>query len=452
MERRIAIRVENLSKAYLIYDRPEDRLKQMFLRGLRKLYREFWALRDVSLEIGRGETVGILGRNGSGKTTLLEIISGTVAASSGTVEVNGQVAALLGLGAGFDPEFSGRENIVLNATLLGLDRRQIAERMDSIVAFADVGPFLDQPVKTYSSGMYSRLAFAVAIHADPDILVVDEALSVGDEAFQRKCFARIDRLKAQGCTILFVTHNSRTVVELCDRAVLLDRGERLLTGTPRAVVAQYHRLVYAPSGTDDEIRDRIRALDASGAALLEADAARAESGEDDDDAFLDPHLMPDSVVEYAPAGAVISEVRIETPHRQRVNNLVHGREYHYCYRVRFERAAGGVSFGMLLRTLTGIEIAARVSHLLGQGIDAEAGREVEVRFPFHAVLVPGTYFANAGVVSTETGELVYLHRLVDAVMFRILPEPDLTVAGLIDCAAGPAVVRDVAPAAEGIAS
>ncbi|MBF0306445.1 MAG: ABC transporter ATP-binding protein [Alphaproteobacteria bacterium] len=437
-----AIRVRDLSKAYLVYDRPEDRLKQMFLRGFKKLYREFWALRGISFDIARGETVGILGRNGSGKTTLLEIISGTVTPSGGTVEVDGQVAALLGLGAGFNPEFSGRENVILNATLLGLDGRQIAERMDMIVAFADIGPFLDQPVKTYSSGMYSRLAFAVAIHADPDILVVDESLSVGDEAFQRKCFARINQLKAKGRTILFVTHNSRTVVELCDRAILLDHGERLLTGSPRAVVAQYHRLVYAPPGAHDEVRERVRALDRSGEA--EAPAVPVETSDaDEDDAFLDPNMVSTSMVEYQPNGAVIGDVHIETPRHERVNNLVHGREYHYCYRVRFDRCASGVTFGMLLRTISGIEVAGRVSHLLGQGIDAQAGREVEVRFPFRAILVPGTYFANAGVVSTETGEMIFLHRLVDALMFRILPEPDLMVAGLVDCGGQAASVRDI---------
>lgn len=250
----IAIRVQNLSKCYQIYDTPRDRLKQFFAPRLQRLvgqtpkqyFREFWALKDISFEIRKGETVGIIGRNGSGKSTLLQIICGTLTPTSGNVETRGRIAALLELGSGFNPEFTGRENVYMNASVLGLSNEEIDARFNDIVAFADIGDFIDQPVKTYSSGMMVRLAFAVAINVDPQILIVDEALSVGDELFQRKCFSRIEAIKQNGATILFVSHSGSTVVELCDHAVLLDSGEKLAMGTPKTIVGKYQKLIYAP--------------------------------------------------------------------------------------------------------------------------------------------------------------------------------------------------------------
>src|SRR5439155_24116074 len=228
----IAVRVSDLSKCYHIYDRPPDRLKQSVLPKLQRLirkpprqyYREFWALKDVSFEVKKGESVGIIGRNGSGKSTLLQLICGTLSPTSGSVETNGRVAALLELGAGFNPEFTGRENVYMNGAVLGLSQEEIDARFDDIAAFADIGDFIDQPVKTYSSGMYVRLAFAVSINVDPKILVVDEALAVGDELFQRKCYSRIENIKDSGATILLVTHSATPVAQMCAQALLLDRG------------------------------------------------------------------------------------------------------------------------------------------------------------------------------------------------------------------------------------
>lgn len=238
------IQVSGLSKCYQIYGRPQDRLRQAIVPRLQRLagrppvcyYQDFWALREVSFEVGYNETVGIVGRNGSGKSTLLQLICGTLSPTAGKVETHGRIAALLELGAGFNPEFTGRENVYLNAAVLGLSQDEIRGRFDAIAAFADIGPFIDQPVKTYSSGMVVRLAFSVAINVEPDILVVDEALAVGDELFQRKCFSRIEALKAGGTTVLFVSHSGSTVVELCDRAILLEGGELLAMGSPRHIV------------------------------------------------------------------------------------------------------------------------------------------------------------------------------------------------------------------------
>lgn len=260
-----AIEVRGVSKRYALFSSPAERLRRSAAVRVRRLLgqaypsngSEFAALDFVSFEIGRGETVGIVGRNGSGKSTLLQIICGTLSPTSGTVRVNGRIAALLELGSGFNPEYTGRDNVFLNSAILGASEEETRARMDQILDFADIGRFIDQPVKTYSSGMYVRLAFATAINAQPDILIVDEALAVGDEAFQRKCFARLRQIQEQGATILFVSHNAQSVISLCSRAILLDQGQMLMEGAPKEVTAQYQRLVHARKEDAEGIRQSI---------------------------------------------------------------------------------------------------------------------------------------------------------------------------------------------------
>lgn len=244
----VTVRVDGLGKCYAIYRSPADRLKQM-LFPWRRFHADYWALRDVSFEVPRGETVGILGRNGAGKSTLLKVITGTVAATEGSVQVRGRVAALLELGAGFNPEFTGRENVHLAAAVLGLTDRQIAERFDTIAEFAGIGDFLEQPVKLYSSGMYARLAFAVAAHVDADLLIIDEILSVGDAAFNQKCMRFIEGFKKRG-TILFVSHDAGSMARLCDRIVWLDGGGVRQIGQPKEVLEAYMAAVYGESEGD----------------------------------------------------------------------------------------------------------------------------------------------------------------------------------------------------------
>jgi lipopolysaccharide transport system ATP-binding protein len=239
-----AIRVEQLSKCYQIYDTPQDRLKQALWRGRRRFYREFWALRELSFDVAKGETLGVIGRNGSGKSTLLQMICGTLSPTTGTISVNGRVAALLELGAGFNPEFSGRENVRLNAALLGLTSEQIESRMDSILAFADIGEFVDQPVKTFSSGMFVRLAFAVVAHVDADILIIDEALAVGDAFFTQKCMRFLRRFSQEG-TLLFVSHDTSAVINLCQRAIWLDGGRLQQLGAAKECCEAYLASLHA---------------------------------------------------------------------------------------------------------------------------------------------------------------------------------------------------------------
>ncbi|MFI3220449.1 MAG: ABC transporter ATP-binding protein [Methylococcales bacterium] len=244
----IAVRVSNLSKRYEIYDAPGDRLKQFMIPKVRKVsglsskqyFREFWALKNVSFEIKRGETVGIIGRNGSGKSTLLQIICGTLTPSSGSVESSGRISALLELGSGFNPEFSGRENVFLNGAIHGLSRESIEKKFDRIAAFADIGDFIDQPVKTYSSGMYARLAFSASMFVDPDILIIDEILAVGDAPFQAKCMRAFHKLRDDGCSIIIVSHDSYMIKNFCQRALYLRKGDFIGFGESAAIVDQYN--------------------------------------------------------------------------------------------------------------------------------------------------------------------------------------------------------------------
>lgn len=239
MSSEAVIKIDNLSKCYEVYDKPHQRLLQMLFRGKRKYFSEFWALKNASLEVLPGETVGIIGSNGSGKSTLLQMLCGTLNPSSGTIAVKGRVAALLELGAGFNPEFTGKENVYLNAAILGLNRDEIDSQYAAIETFAEIGDFINQPVKTYSSGMYVRLAFSVAVHTNPSILVVDEALSVGDARFQAKCLDRIKQMKESGVSILFVSHDVAAVRTLCDRALWLDKGTVRGLGEVFPITAQY---------------------------------------------------------------------------------------------------------------------------------------------------------------------------------------------------------------------
>jgi lipopolysaccharide transport system ATP-binding protein len=242
----LVLRTEDLGKAYRVFHRPQDRLKQI-LMPWRRFYVDFWALRDVSLEVGRGEAIGLVGRNGAGKSTFLQLASGTIEPTAGTVERHGRIAALLELGSGFNPEFTGRENVMLSAMVMGLSKRQVEERFQSITDFAAIGDFIEMPVKTYSSGMYARLAFAVAAHVDADIMIVDEILSVGDIAFAQKCMRFIRGFRERG-TLLFVSHSPDSVLALCDRAVWLDRGEVRDIGPGQTGVSRLHRLAESRPG------------------------------------------------------------------------------------------------------------------------------------------------------------------------------------------------------------
>ena len=444
----IAISVKNLSKCYQIYENPRDRLKQFVMPRMHRFtgnkpkqyFSEFWALKDVSFEIKKGETVGIIGRNGSGKSTLLQMICGTLNPTSGSVQTNGRIAALLELGSGFNPEFTGRENVYMNAAVLGLSEDEVDARFDDIAAFADIGQFIEQPVKTYSSGMMVRLAFAVAINVDPEILIVDEALSVGDELFQRKCFSRIEAIRANGATILFVSHSGSVIVELCDRAVLVDSGEKLAIGSPKQIVGRYQKLLYAPADKRESIREQIRRMDehfAVSTHTVEQEVLQEQPLKEHVQEFqenFDPHLIPSSTIEYESHGAYIDSPAVLTLSGEKVNNLVRGNTYRYAYTVHFIKNASNVRFGMLIKTTSGLELGGGVSASSSKDRLAyvAAGSSYQVEFRFCCALNQGVYFLNAGVVGDVDGVETYLHRLIDIAMFRVLPDTENLATGIVD--------------------
>jgi lipopolysaccharide transport system ATP-binding protein len=433
-----AVVVQSVSKCYALDAKPTERIRQLIAPNSFRPKRELWALRDISFSVSPGETVGIMGRNGCGKSTLLEIIAGTIAASSGEIRANGQVAALLELGAGFDPEMTGRENVFIYGALLGMSRHDIDMQFDEIMQFAELEAFIDEPVKLYSTGMFMRLAFSVAVSAVPDVLLIDEALAVGDEAFQRRCFGRLEQLKEQGVSLILVSHAASTVLEICDRALLLDAGETLILGRPRDVVERYHRLIFAAPEKQAAIREEIRT-----AASSDSTHSEAETNEDHpmpaayvdtiESERFDPGLTSKSAIEYSSHGAHVSDVIIRNLNRDPVNVLLRGAEYSYEFRVDFDADSYRVRYGMLIKSIVGVELGGIATHAVGDGIDLiESGSSIQVRIPFKAMLVPGTYFGNAGVVGVIDGAEIFLHRITDVIVFRVASESGSKVTGAID--------------------
>ncbi|MBC7006431.1 ABC transporter ATP-binding protein [Photobacterium sp. BZF1] len=421
------INVNQVSKSFLMYQSPLQLLKAHIFSS-KDVCQRFEALKGVSFKAKRGETIGIVGHNGSGKSTLLQIICGVMAPTAGNVEVTGRVAALLELGSGFNPEFTGRENIYFNATLLGLTHEEIQARFDDIIEFANIGEFIDRPVKTYSSGMMLRLAFSVIINIDPDILIVDEALAVGDDAFQRKCHARIKQLQAQGVTLLFVSHSAGQVIELCDRAILLDHGDVLMEGHPKEVVSNYHKLLHMAGDERSEFREQILS------GLLPTEKTEQDDVEVDDSGKFDANITPASTVWYQSNGARIENPHIRNLNGQQVNLLESGHEYDYCFKVTFDKEAFEVGFGMLIKTVSGFELTGATTtrnHQLRIPYVA-AGQTMNVRFRFTCLLRNGSYFLNCGCSAIEEGERKFLHRGVDAAMFTVIQE-NQDATGIVDC-------------------
>jgi lipopolysaccharide transport system ATP-binding protein len=397
--RHTSLATHNLSKSYRLYPSPRTRLRQMFTS--RPLYTTHEALKPLSLSVARGETLGIVGQNGSGKSTLLQLIAGTLTPTSGTLEKTGRVAALLELGAGFNPEFTGRENVYLNAAILGLSHAETAAKFDEIAAFAHIGDFIDRPVSTYSSGMIVRLAFAVATAVAPDILIVDEALSVGDEAFQCKCFARIEAMRDAGTTILFVSHSAQMVLQLCDRVLWLDHGESLMLGDPKRVMDAYQHFLNTPEERRAQLRHEI----------LQGELATSPS----------PFSAHEIMIEYPPDGARITHPQLLTLAEKPVLRLEQGQEYLFRYTLTFDRDAEAVQAGMMIKNQTGLEVACVALHLAEHGYNpCVAGRSLTITFRFRCLLFPRRYFLNCGAMAVRDGKEFYLHRLVDAFVFDVI--------------------------------
>lgn len=419
----IAIRVRNLGKRYQIYETPRDRLKQFVLPRMQKIagqpprqyFREFQALGDVSFDVRKGETVGIIGRNGSGKSTLLQIICGTLSPTFGAVETKGRIAALLELGSGFNPDFTGRENVFLNASVLGLSNEEIANRFDDIAAFADIGDFIDQPVKTYSSGMTVRLAFAVAISVDPEILVVDEALAVGDAAFQRKCIRRIGELTNTGVTLLFVSHDTETVKRICSRSLYLRSGEIRFLGNAKEVCIEYERDLFGAS------------RDAPTSTTPPATESKRAKGR------FDSELLASVEKSYGDGRAAIENIATSDTSGEYVNVIPIGEEFVVSYTAKFLDSVACPIFGMMITTKEGVCVfGANTTGLEASRRTFFANDKLQISFKLTNSLGPGIYYLTCGIHSMDHADgLIYVHRRMDVCLLRsLIPEIGVFFSGL----------------------
>lgn len=402
-----------LGKCYAIYRRPIDRLLQMFWRGQRRLYDEYWALRDVDLTIARGESIGIIGRNGAGKSTFLQMVTGTVEPTTGEVVRNGRIAALLELGAGFNPEFTGAENVRLAASLLGLSPEKIEERYDSIIDFAGIGDFLGQPVKFYSSGMYARLAFAVAAHVDADILIIDEILSVGDAAFTQKCMRFIEGFRKRG-TILFVSHDTGAMARLCDRVIWLDAGHVRMEGEPREVVEAYLASIYAEADGGASLRfanHQRRALPTPAAAVNNPAPPRVEVFDFD----------PDSAG-FGQGGARIVSVTLQAVDAAGGASLEGGEEVELTIRAQVATELQNPILGFIVKDRLGQVLFNRntfSSHPRAPR-SAQPGDTVSASFRFVLpFLENGDYAVSAAIADGTLADHVQHQWLHDAMFFRV---------------------------------
>jgi lipopolysaccharide transport system ATP-binding protein len=422
----IAISVKNLTKTYRIFGHPTDRIKQALTFGRMRFHNEFTALQDVSFEIKKGETVGIIGRNGSGKSTLLQLICGILKPTSGEVRVNGRISALLELGSGFNPEFTGRENVYFQGAIMGIPRNEMDAKFDEVAAFADIGEFIDRPVRTYSSGMFVRLAFAVAVAVEPDVLVVDEALSVGDAKFQAKCFRKFEKLKNAGKTILFVSHSTEQITRFCDTALLLELGHLTAIGETGIVTNQYLTLLF--SDTDAMIATNNSARNNAG----------SFSSHDNQERYHHrPAYNPDEY-RWGNGTASILDFQLGTESQEHINCLRHGETLTLMLKVAFFQNAEHPIYGVTIKSKDGVTLFGTNSrdyvHQAQECIQPQhAGHIAIIRWTLHHHLSAGDYFISVGVVDGAGENLVPLDRRYDSIHFTV--NGPIVSAGMIDMAA-----------------
>ncbi len=430
MDKDTAIEVKNLTKLYKLYDKPIDRLKDSLGLAGKKKFKEHLALNNVSLKVKKGETVGIIGTNGSGKSTILKIITGVLTPTSGEVTVDGHISALLELGAGFNMEYNGIDNIYLNGMMIGFSEEEIDKRLSAILEFADIGDYVYQPVKTYSSGMFVRLAFAVAINIDPEILIVDEALSVGDVFFQAKCYHKFEEFKKQGKTILFVSHDLSSISKYCDRAVLLNQGVLLGEGTPKKMIDIYKQVLVGqyplPKADaanlldDDEVRAAAAA--AMGGADRGSDQAADESKPSAQDSVSAAAENPDAL-EYGNGAARITEYFATDNKGIRTNSIIKGTEFTVHMKVRFDRDVAAPIFAFTFKNIMGIEITGTNSMVEKAFLDpVKKGDEKEISFTQKMTLQGGEYLLSFGVTGFEQNDFTVYHRLYDVLNITVVSD------------------------------
>ena len=410
----IAISLKNVSKCFKRYTQPVDRLKDLLLSETSRAD-EFWALRDINLEVLKGETLAIVGQNGSGKSTLLQIIVGTLTPTIGEVQVKGRVSALLELGSGFNPEFTGRQNVFFNGQLLGLNQKEIENKFDAITEFAEIGDFIEQPVKTYSSGMFIRLAFAVAVNVEPEILVVDEALAVGDTKFQFKCFAKLKEFQKKGVTILFVSHDSNSIKRYCNRAVLLNSGQLLLEAEPNKVINYYTQLLF-PEEQVKEVKQAIEEQDKD-SILSKITSQNNEKNE----------------YRYGNGRGEIIKIFTKNSKGEQTKNFISCEKVNFILEVLVKDFLEEPVFAMTLKDSRGEDIYVTNTYVQNIKIPTLIpGSLVKVSFEQHLMICPGNYFISFGFVSLAQGKISPIDRRYDAVQIKVSQRGNDMSSGLVN--------------------
>ncbi|MCI9104419.1 MAG: ABC transporter ATP-binding protein [Lachnospiraceae bacterium] len=419
-----AIQVQDVSKVYRLYDKPIDRLKESLSLSHKNYHKDFFALNRISFQVKKGETVGIIGTNGSGKSTILKIITGVLTPTSGKVQVEGVISALLELGAGFNMDYTGIENIYMNGTMMGFSRREMEEKLQDILDFADIGDFVYQPVKTYSSGMFVRLAFALAINVEPEILIVDEALSVGDVFFQSKCYRRMEEIRQNGTTILMVTHDMGSVIKYCDRVVLLNKGNFIAEGVPGEMVDLYKKIL---ANQMDDLEEELQEMnDFSGemSGLTDQNQAEKRSAKDGKvrNGLMKEHLtINPNRTEYGDGRAEIYDLGMFDERGNLTNLLLKGEYFTIREKIRFRTDIQAPIFTYTIKDKKGAELSGTNTMFEGADIrPVKAGDEYEVNFRQKMMLQGGEYLLSMSCTGFEQGEHTVYHRLYDVANITVI--------------------------------
>ena len=404
----IAIAVDHISKVYKLYDKPMDRMVEALGLTKKKKYREHFALSDVSFQVKKGECVGIIGTNGSGKSTILKIITGVLNPTGGTLTVNGRIQALLELGAGFNMEYTGIENIYLNGTMIGFTEQEIESRMQDILDFADIGDYVKQPVKTYSSGMFVRLAFSVAINIDPEILIVDEALSVGDVFFQAKCYHKFEEFKKMGKTIIFVSHDLSSVSKYCDRVVLLNQGVKLGEGSPKEMIDDYKRVLVGQYELSESKSESSLLNDEQIQVAVQKKAAKQDTSK---------------LLEYGTKEAVIEQFYMTDDRGTESKSIIKGSEFTIHMKVRFMADLPAPIFAFSIKTVKGTEITGTNTMFEKTFLESvKAGAVKDITFTQKMSLQGGEYLLSFGVTGYDGNDFQVYHRLYDALDLTVISD------------------------------
>lgn len=418
-ERHLAISAEQITKVYKLYDKPSDRLKEALGLSRGKLHKEHYALKGVDLSIYKGETVGIIGTNGSGKSTILKIITGVLNPTGGNLQVNGRISALLELGAGFNMEYNGIENIYLNGTMMGFSEKEIDAKLQNILDFADIGDFVYQPCKTYSSGMFVRLAFAVAINIEPEILIVDEALSVGDVFFQAKCYHKFEEFKQMGKTILFVSHDLSSIAKYCDRVILLNKGTKLGEGSPKEMIDAYKQVLVGQYEIPQEEESLLQDEELNWKAAESADKASAKKEK------LSAEILGinEKALEYGTKDGEITEFYVTDKKGTKTSAIIKGEEFNLHMKVKFNNSIQAPIFAFTIKDKHGTEITGTNSMIEKAFLDSvKAGEEKEITFTQNIDLQGGEYLISLGVTGYEGDKFQVYHRLYDVLNLTVVSD------------------------------